>query len=89
MRRFVITAIVAVAVAGLGATGASAAQPAAECGDPGATLAPPGFSTHGFANAETHYAGSEGTPSATNGSLHAVSQYDIACVHFTSSHTGG
>jgi hypothetical protein len=49
---------------------------------------PPGFSTglpggkgqvgKGFANAETHYAGSPGTPSAANGNAHAVSQYDVA-----------
>ena len=40
---------------------------------------PPGFATDGFANAQNHYAGSDGTPSAANGSDHAVSQYDIAC----------
>ena len=41
---------------------------------------PPGFETGGFANAQAHYAGSEGTPSAANaGSSHAVSQYDVAC----------
>jgi hypothetical protein len=42
-------------------------------------LKPPGFSTSGFANAETHYAGSNGTPSLTHAnSPHAVSQYDVA-----------
>jgi len=64
----------------------SAGQPGAECGDEGATLEPPGFLTGGFANAEAHYAGSEGTPSLRSGNEHAVSQYDIACVHFTASH---
>ena len=59
-------------------------QPGAECGDPGATLEPPGFSTDGFANAEKLYAGSEGTPSALNAnSSHAVSQYDVACYQVT------
>jgi hypothetical protein len=42
-------------------------------------LKPPGFSTSGFANAETHYAGSDGTPSLAHAnSAHAVSQYDVA-----------
>jgi hypothetical protein len=39
----------------------------------------PGFDTAGFANAEEHYAGSDGTPSAARGSSKAVSQYDVAC----------
>jgi hypothetical protein len=38
-------------------------QPSQECGGPGATVAPAGFSSGGFANAEEHYAGSDGTPS--------------------------
>jgi hypothetical protein len=43
------------------------------------TVAPPGHSSDGFANAEAHYAGSFDTPSANNAnSLHAVSQYDVA-----------
>jgi hypothetical protein len=61
-------------------------QPGAECGDEGATLEPPGFLTDGFANAEAHYAGSDGTSSLNANSDHAVSQYDIACVHYTASH---
>jgi hypothetical protein len=63
-------------------------QPGASCGDPGATLNPPGFDSRGFANAETHYAGSTGTNSLAHAnSTHAVSQYDIACVHFTAAHS--
>jgi len=58
-------------------------QPGAECGELGATEAPAGFSTGGFANAEERYAGSEGTPSAANGGSHAVSQYDVACYQVT------
>jgi len=62
-------------------------QPGAECGEENAFLEPPGFLTDGFANAESHYAGSDGTPSLANAqSEHAVSQYDIACVHFTAAH---
>jgi hypothetical protein len=61
-------------------------QPGAECGDPGATVEPSGFLKDGFAHAETVYAGSEGTPSAANGSVHAVSQYDVACYQVTSNH---
>jgi hypothetical protein len=96
MRRFTIAAIVSVAMAGFGAAGATAApnpsstgQPGAECGDPGATSEPTGFTKPGFENAEAHYAGSEGTPSAANGSSHAVSQYDVACFQVTSNHPGG
>jgi hypothetical protein len=59
-------------------------QPGAECGDPNAVVEPAGFLTDGFAHAETVYAGSEGTPSAANGSAHAVSQYDVACFQVTS-----
>ena len=59
-------------------------QPSAECGAPGAESQPPGFGTGGFAHAETVYAGSDGTPSAANGSAHAVSQYDVACFQVTS-----
>jgi hypothetical protein len=62
-------------------------QPGAECGEEGAELEPAGFLTEGFATAEARYAGSEGTPSLANAnSSHAVSQYDIACVHYTASH---
>jgi hypothetical protein len=67
---------------------ALAGQPGAECGDDGATMSPPGFDSGGFATAETHYAGSEGTKSLLHSqSGKAVSQYDIACVHFTAAHS--
>ena len=62
---------------------ASAGQPGASCGSDGATSMPHGFTTAGFANAETNYAGSEGTHSLVSGNAHAVSQYDIACVNVT------
>ena len=59
-------------------------QPGAECGEPGATVEPAGFSTEGFSNAEAHYAGSEDTPSALHAnSSHPVSQYDVACYQVT------
>jgi hypothetical protein len=93
MRRFIIAALACAVVAGFAATGAVAApnpsgtgQPGAECGEPNASVEPAGFSTGGFENAEAHYAGSEGTPSAANGSSHAVSQYDVACFQVSSSH---
>ena len=77
MRKLLVVSLVA--VAGLAAAGpAVAGQPNASCESPGANP-PPGFSTSGFANAEAHYAGSDGTPSAANGSANAVAQYDIAC----------
>jgi hypothetical protein len=78
MRKFVVGGVVAV-IACLGAPAALAAgQPNASCEAAGANP-PPGFSSGGFAHAEQVYAGSEGTPSAANGSPKAVSQYDIAC----------
>ncbi len=93
MRRLLIAALACLVLAAFAASGAAAApnpsgtgQPGAECGDPNASLEPAGFQTGGFANAESHYAGSEGTPSAAHGSSHAVSQYDVACFQFTSSH---
>ena len=61
-------------------------QPSAECGDEGAQLEPNGFSSAGFAHAETVYAGSDGTHSLVSNNDHAVSQYDVACFQFTSSH---
>jgi hypothetical protein len=79
MRRLSVALIVAAALTPFGAGVSFAGQPNASCENPGANP-PPGFSTSGFANAETHYAGSDGTPSAAHSrSGNAVSQYDIAC----------
>lgn len=76
-----------VLILSLSASVVFAGQPGAECGDEGAELMPPGFMTGGFANAETHYAGSDGSASLAHAnSTHAVSQYDVACVHFTAAH---
>ncbi len=93
MRKLILVAFAALVIAAFAAGPASAArnpsgtgQPGAECGAAGATSEPHGFFTAGFANAEEHYAGSEGTPSAANGSSHAVSQYDVACFQVTSNH---
>ena len=95
MSRFIVAAIASLIVAAFAAGPAAAAnphqggatgQPGLECGDEGATSEPAGFTdSAGFANAEDHYAGSEGTPSEANGNSHAVSQYDVACFQFTSS----
>jgi hypothetical protein len=54
-------------------------QPGASCGSDNALTEPTGFGRGGFANAETRYAGSPGTPSLANGNSGAVSQYDVAC----------
>ena len=92
IRRATIGLAVAIAVAATPAAPAVAAsnpsgsgQPGAECGADNATTAPAGFASGGFANAETHYAGSEGTHSLVSGNDHAVSQYDVACFQLTSS----
>ena len=91
MRKIILGAML-VAVLGLFPSVAMAAnpsgtgQPHAECGDDNATMAPPGFSSGGFANAETHYAGSDGTHSLVSGNANAVSQYDVACYQVTQHH---
>jgi hypothetical protein len=78
MRRVVVVLVTLAAAVGAPSAFATG-QPNASCESPGANP-PPGFSTGGFANAEAHYAGSEGTPSAAHSqSGNAVSQYDIAC----------
>lgn len=84
---------IAVAVLSLSASVAFAGnpagtgQPGASCGSDGATTMPHGFTSGGFANAETHYAGSEGTKSLLHSnSGNAVSQYDVACYQITQHH---
>ncbi len=52
----------------------------------------PGFDTGGFDNADSHYAGEDGTPSEMNtrgtpGHDHAVSQYDVAGFQYCQHHT--
>ena len=60
-------------------------QPGADCANESSQ--PNGFGTSGFANAEIHYAGSDGTPSAAHAqSTHAVSQYDVACYQVSQNH---
>ncbi|MEA2505883.1 MAG: hypothetical protein QOH48_501 [Actinomycetota bacterium] len=55
-------------------------QPSQSCGSATAPSNPAGFDTSGFVNAESHYAGSQGTPSLQHSnSTAAVSQYDVAC----------
>ena len=91
MRRFIMAAIASLVVAAFAAVPAAATstgnrgQPNQDCeASGGCGHAPPGFGTAGFANAQAHYAGSEGTPSAANGNSHAVSQYDVACFQLSS-----
>ena len=87
--RLFVAALLAVAALALGVTPALAnptgtrGQPNQSCEDQ--SSAPPGFSSGGFANAETHYAG-EGPGSANANSPNAVSQYDVACFQVSQSH---
>ena len=61
-------------------TDGSTGQPSKECGDPDAQSSPSGFNSGGFSNAESHYAGSDGTASAQHSnSDNSTSQYDVAC----------
>ena len=58
-------------------------QPSVDCAD--FSSGPHGFDTQGFANAESHYAGSDDTPSLAHAnSPAAVSQYDVACLQVSS-----
>jgi hypothetical protein len=88
MRR-VLTITLSAAALALGvAPIAAAGQPNQSCETVAVELQPPGFQTAGFANAESHYAGSENTPSAEHAnSEHAVSQYDVACVKRAAAHS--
>jgi hypothetical protein len=66
---------------------AGGGQPSAECGDEGAELRPHGFLSGGFEIAEAPNAGSDDPASLLHArSGHAVSQYDVACFQFSSSH---
>ena len=65
---------------------AGTGQPGAECGGEGATTMPNGFNSGGFAIAEAHYAGSDGTASLNSNNDKAVSQYDVACYQITQHH---
>jgi len=58
-------------------------QPSAGCGDPNATVEPNGFSSGGFATAETNYANPDATGGQMSGNVHVVSQYDVACYQLT------
>ncbi len=58
-------------------TPGSTGQPSKEASDDPA-LKPPGVSTGGFANAETHYANPDSTGGVHSGNPKVVSQYDVA-----------
>ena len=60
-------------------------QPNQSCEDPG-MIEPHGFTTGGFANAKSVYANPGVVPA--NANSHAVSQYDVASLEFTASHSG-
>ena len=84
MRRFVVAAATVLALGGISATGALAAdpgtlgQPNQSCQSvfPSGTFTPNGFNTAGFNHATTVYAGSQPQNSHNPNS---VSQYDVAC----------
>lgn len=97
MRKWLVAIGSALTIAAFAAPAALGAPNPAGTGQPGTAspngvscprtiTSPAGFNTAGFANAATHYAGSPGTPSAANGSAHAVSEYDIACYQTSQSH---
>jgi hypothetical protein len=73
----IITGVAAPTAYAGGGNPSGTGQPNVECGDGGLGSGPHGFSTGGFANAETHYAA--GADQGKNPK--AVSQYDVACAH--------
>jgi hypothetical protein len=89
MRKRLVPLIIAAAcVFGPGVASAASnpngtGQPSQECGSGTAPNNPSGFDTGGFANAESHYAGS--APQNSNNS-HSVSQYDVACYQVSQHH---
>jgi hypothetical protein len=63
---------------------AGTGQPSVACDD--ATIQPAGFSTDGFANAESRYANPDSQGGVSSGNWHVVSQYDVACYQVTLHH---
>ena len=53
-------------------------QPSTSCDNPGAVM-PHGFTTAGFANAESRYANPDSQGGISSGNWHVVAQYDVAC----------
>jgi hypothetical protein len=87
-KRLVVLIITAACVFGPGVASAASnpsgkGQPSQECGSDTAPNNPLGFDTGGFANAESHYAGSAPQNSKNPKS---VSQYDVACYQFSQHH---
>ena len=79
---FLGAAVPAVAAPNPAGTG----QPSVECGtEPDQfPVMPPGFSTDGFAHAETVYANTDAPGASHAGNDHTVSQYDVACFQLSS-----
>jgi hypothetical protein len=75
--------VLAPGVAAAASNPSGSGQPSQECGEEKALVSPPGFDSGGFANAETHYAGSAPQNSKNPKS---VSQYDVACYQFSQHH---
>jgi hypothetical protein len=89
LRRFVLgigAATVALAMSSsivLAGNPSGTGQPSAGCGDPNATVMPPGFNSGGFANAESQYANPGSQGGLASGNVHVVAQYDVACYQLT------
>ena len=82
-KRTVATVVLTLAALAAPASSLAAANPSGS-GQPNQSCEeqsakPPGFLSGGFANAESHYAGSGSASVLHAGSVHAVSQYDVAC----------
>jgi hypothetical protein len=85
MPRRIVAAVSAAALAiSLSAGVAFAGQPNQDCGDQ--LLAPAGFSSGGFAHAESVYANPTTQGGTASGNSHVVSQYDVACYQVSLHH---
>jgi hypothetical protein len=85
MPRRIVAAVSAAALSlTLLAGTALAGQPNQSCDDQ--PLAPAGFSSGGFANAEAVYANPDAQGGIASGNVHVVSQYDVACYQVSLHH---
>lgn len=85
MPRRIVAAVGAAALSlSLLAGTALAGQPNQSCADQ--PLAPPGFSSGGFAHAESVYANPDARGGIASGNAHVVAQYDVACYQVSLHH---
>jgi len=76
-----IVLLLVLAIPAFADTTGNQGQPSQSC--QAQTASPPGFNTAGFANATSHYAGSQ---PQNSGNPNSVAQYDVACYQLSQPH---